>query len=253
MATTVTIIYNRVAPEVTPEGSPIARIFVPDDSYIDSDVFVEGHGDDYGKSIYATNVDGLGTVPGLLPMASTTRKFAEFELAVKSAIESITGKGFSGVSFDIDGYVDELYWKQIAANLVDQGFVTTVGSVVYGSVNPDIVVSAASGDFWGTDASEIQSNIVIKDGVATGTLKYISTGALPAGWGPGNFIALQFGNIPYGATVTAGIKNPVALDNDFNGVWKVDDVKTFTITTTFQGKETVETIDLSGLVCETES
>lgn len=253
MSTTVTIIYTSVKGDVDRDGLPIARIFTPDNSYVDSEVFVSGHGSDYGKSIYATNVDGWGELAGLIPMASTTVKFAEFELAVKSAIESILNKGVSGISFDIDGYEDEIYWNQMATNLVDQGFYVKIGDEVIGSLTPDIAVSAASGVYWETPTSEIQSNIVIKDGVAYGTLHYISEGALPAGWGAGNFIALKFGNVPAGATVQVGIKNLVSLDEDYDGVFKVDDVKTFRIKTTFNGEVTDQTIDLSQLVCETAS
>ena len=64
----------------------------------------------------------------------------------------------------------------------------------------------------------------------------------------GNFIALQFGNVPEGVTVKAGIKNPVELDDDLNGVWIVTDEFTFKVITTIDGNETTQTIDLSQLV-----
>jgi hypothetical protein len=132
MATTVKIIYTGTVVDIVRAGSSISRIFVPNNSYVDSAVFVEGYanadavGDEgtYGKSIYATNVEGLGALAGLAPMASTTVKFAEFEQAILA--------GDDGITFSIDGYEDELYWNQIAANMWQQGFYIEVGSNKYG-------------------------------------------------------------------------------------------------------------------------
>lgn len=132
MATTVKIIYTGTVADIVRAGSNISRIFVPANSYVDSAVFVEGYanassvGDKgtYGKSIYATNVDGFGTLEGLTPMASTTVKFAEFQQAILA--------GDTGVTFSIDGYEDELYWNQIAANMWQQGFYIEVGDKKYG-------------------------------------------------------------------------------------------------------------------------
>ena len=55
-------------------------------------------------------------------------------------------------------------------------------------------------------------------------MKHLSTGAIADYWGEGNFIALKF-TLPEGVNpedVQVGLKNPVALDSDLNGVWKVE-------------------------------
>ena len=136
MATSVTIVYTGPIVDAVRKGANIASIFVPANSYIDTPVFTEGFdnsvlqlGDkgSYGKSIYATNVWGIDALPGLIPMNSTTAKFAEFERAVfaaKAAEEA--GEENTGVTFEIQGYEEELYWNQIARGLDGQGFEVTV-------------------------------------------------------------------------------------------------------------------------------
>lgn len=54
-------------------------------------------------------------------------------------------------------------------------------------------------------------------------MKHLSTGEIADYWGEGNFIALKF-TLPEGINpenVQVGLNNPVALDQDLNGVWKV--------------------------------
>lgn len=139
MATNVTIVYNGpIVDEGIRQGANIPRLFVPDNSYIDLPVYTEGFdnstlqlGDkeSYGKSIYATNVDGQGFLPGLLPMKSNTTKFAQFEraiIAAKAAADA--GTTNEGITFTIEGYEDEIYWSQIGNDMKDQGFEVTIES-----------------------------------------------------------------------------------------------------------------------------
>lgn len=135
MATKIKIVYNGPVVDIIRNGMEIARIFTPNASYIDSDVYVNGlevEGSEateqiYGKSIYATNVEGWGSLPGLLPMASTTVPFAQFERAVAAAAAAkAAGTENAGVEFKVEGYKEELYWNQMADNMKDQGFEVTV-------------------------------------------------------------------------------------------------------------------------------
>lgn len=130
--------------DIVREGMNIPRTFVPDNSYIDTPVFTEGYenadgvgdGEPYGKSIYATNVDGLGTAPGLLPMNSTTVKFAQFERAVMVAAEAKEkGETDEGITFTIeDGdYEEQIYWEQMCRNMAARGFYAKVGDKEYGN------------------------------------------------------------------------------------------------------------------------
>ena len=132
MATTVKIIYTGPAVDVVREGASISRIFTPDNSYVDTAVFTDGYANEdavgdkgtYGKSIYATNVPGWGTLKGLAPMASTTTKFAQFQRAVLA--------GSEGLTFSVDGYQEDIYWNQIAANMWQEGYYIEVGDNKYG-------------------------------------------------------------------------------------------------------------------------
>lgn len=137
MATNVTIIYKGIVVDEVRKGESIARYFSPDNSYVDTPVFTEGFpntaklGDQesYGKSIYATNVDGFGKLRGLLPMKSNTTRFAEFERAILAAKEAEEkGEENTGITFEVNGYEEELYWTQIGNDLKDQGLEVTVGS-----------------------------------------------------------------------------------------------------------------------------
>ncbi len=135
---TVTIVYTGPIVDEIRKGMNISAIFEPENSYIDSPVYTEGFdnstlqlGDkaSYGKSIYATNVWGLGSLKGLIPMNSTTVKFAEFERAIFAAKEAeAAGTTNEGVTFEVTGYEEELYWNQIARGLEGQGFTVTVSS-----------------------------------------------------------------------------------------------------------------------------
>ena len=114
-------------------GMQIPALFVPTDSYVDSSVYVNGHPDDYGKSIYATNVYGWGDLPGLLPMASTPTKFAWFEMAIMESIKAQeAGEEIPTITVDIEDQDDELWWLQMAPNFVGSGFYITVGDKVFG-------------------------------------------------------------------------------------------------------------------------
>lgn len=246
MATEVKIIYNGPVTEIKRIGSNIARIFLPNNSYVDSAI--------YAGTIYDTNVAGWGKLTGLLPMASTTTKFAQFERAAISYANSQLVGGYNkGVTFEVDGYEEEIYWSQMATNLVDQGYYTKIGDTEYGKLEVNISTKPATSelkvDTFVINPSDLQ-NIKIENGVATGTLNYMSEGDVVDAFGgtTGNFIALQFGNVPEGVTVKAGIKNPVELDDDLNGVWIVTDEFTFKVITTIDGNETTQTIDLSQLV-----
>ena len=139
----VKIIYNGPVVEIDRMGMEIARYFSPDNSYVDSPVYMQGYPIDaeeadkkYGKSIYATNVDGWGALPGLLPMANTTVKFAQFERAAMAKAEAdMNDAENEGITFEIEGYEEEIYWNQMGANMAPLGFYTKVGDKEYGD-NP---------------------------------------------------------------------------------------------------------------------
>lgn len=141
MSVAVKIIYTGPIVDEIRNGAQIARYFFPQNSYIDTPVFTEGYenkdgvgdGESYGKSIYATNVEGWGSANGLLPSASATNKFVQFERAALAAAEAKkAGTENTGIDFEIDGYEEEIYWNQVATNMYQQGFYIKVGDKEYG-------------------------------------------------------------------------------------------------------------------------
>jgi len=137
----VKIVYTGRPLELDRAGADIPRIFTPDASYVDLPAMTEGYenekgvgdGEGYGKSIYATNVDGWGHLPGLLPMAHTSVPMAQFERAAMAAFEAMKkDEENKGIEFEVEGYREELYWNQIAPNMVEQGFYIQVGDKEYG-------------------------------------------------------------------------------------------------------------------------
>ena len=141
MSVAVKIIYTGPIVDEIRNGAQIARYFFPQNSYVDTPVFTKGYenkdgvgdGESYGKSIYATNVEGWGSANGLLPSASATNKFVQFERAALAAAEAKkAGTENTGIDFEIDGYEEEIYWNQMATNMYQQGFYIKVGDKEYG-------------------------------------------------------------------------------------------------------------------------
>jgi len=105
--------------------------------------------------------------------------------------------------------------------------------------------------------SDLQSGITVGDGAITGTLKFVSTGALPAKWGEGNFLALKFtpsasdtGTLRYrvGLDPSQG-SGLMFLDEDMDAVMKVTDKdeQVLVVETVSRERTTRQTYDLSGL------
>lgn len=139
MAEQATIKYVGLPVDEVRLGMSIPAIFEPTGSYVDSDAYVNGHPDNYGKSIYATNVHGWGELYGLLPLASTPIKLAYFEMAVMESIKAQkAGQEIPVITVDIEDAQDKLWWLQMAPNFVSSGFLVTVGGKAFGA---DVVVN----------------------------------------------------------------------------------------------------------------
>lgn len=142
MAYKVTITYVGVEAEPEVVVAPIASMFTPDGSYIDSPAYTDGvvsedkqhHPIGYGRSVYATNVPGMGPLNRKEPYASTSIPFptalAQFKLAVigDEVIDEGTGKAAHRIIFNVDDYKEALYYKELAVSLADQGFKIKVES-----------------------------------------------------------------------------------------------------------------------------
>lgn len=111
---------------------------------------------------------------------------------------------------------------------------------------------------YGTTVSDIQSGVSVSGNKITGTLKYLSVGALPDYWGAGNFLALKFSDIdPEATSVKVGLEPSegsglVELlgDPDMNCAAKITDKNTqkFKVQITDNnGRITNQVFDLSRL------
>ncbi len=113
----------------------------------------------------------------------------------------------------------------------------------------------ANTDFWGTKASDMQSDVAVANGAITGTLTKLTTGSLVDVWGEGYFLALKFTKASAKLTSIKAGMNPsvssglVELDEDMLGVFKVtdkDDQRFETLATDGE-LEFASFYDLSGL------
>lgn len=146
--------------------------------------------------------------------------------------------------------IDTSFFNDLAEN----GIIFVMGNGI-----PNVITEpmAQNAKIWGYNVSDLQGADVTVDNnnlKISGTLKYISTGALPPTWGNGNFLALKWLSVPSDATeCTIGIENQVSILNDPErcGTVKVSDItkKLKVITTTPAGTNTQE-YDLSGLILE---
>lgn len=166
MAKNVTIKFVAPAEDAIRPGMSIPPYFAPENSYVDSNAFVNGvpasvdpEYAGYGKSVYATNVAGWGYLPGLKPLANTTTRFAWFARAVdvaaaatitadaagKAAVAALDdpteeealaaytsayNTAFTaanvGVTFSITTADEEIYWLQMGDALAVDGFTVTI-------------------------------------------------------------------------------------------------------------------------------
>ena len=138
MTYTITIDYFGVEVDEARIAAPICRLFAPKSSYVDLPVMQEGHplnaemqdGDtkDFGKSVYATNVDGWGKLDNPEPYASTSVPFpvplAQFKVAMVGSYDE--DRKCHTVTFSTDDYKEAFYYQQMGEALKEQGFVVTV-------------------------------------------------------------------------------------------------------------------------------
>lgn len=122
------------------------------------------------------------------------------------------------------------------------------------------VTTPTAESYWGTNVTDMQSDIAISGNKITGTLKKLTSGSLVTEWGEGYFIALKFTSFSSGLTysdVKVGIVPTVeagmqTLDSDQDAVFKVtnkDMQKIAVVQTGATGKRT-QYFDISGLTLQ---
>lgn len=122
-----------------------------------------------------------------------------------------------------------------------------------------LTVEAEDGEtnIFGRKVKTMQTGITITGNAITGTLKYLSSGAIAQDWGAGHFICLKVSDADPSKSVKIGL-NPsdgtglIQIDNDKNGVFKVTDKDTqrFAVLQNESGNTLLQQFDLSGLTLE---
>lgn len=114
-----------------------------------------------------------------------------------------------------------------------------------------------------TAVSDIQTGVSVTGNNITGTLKWLTEGAIPGYWGDGNFIVLAFDNFSTGLTyadVKVGLHNSagsglVTLDSDKMAVMKITDKnnqKVMVVQEDASGNKHTQYFNLDGLTLKTE-
>ena len=133
-----------------------------------------------------------------------------------------------------------------------------IATVADNFLNPLTVSAMSRESIWGHNVSDLQTSIAVSaDNKITGTLKYVSSGALATDWGPGYFLALKWSDpeddvtsLRVGLVPSEGTGFVEAIDDtDRDGVFKVasKDGQTFELITASADHATVQSFDLSGL------
>ena len=123
-----------------------------------------------------------------------------------------------------------------------------------------VTVAAATGTIYETAVSTVQTGVTVANGKITGTLHKLESGPIPAGYGPGYYVALQLSDFTQAMTsVMVGLLPSVSSglveiinDDEKNGVFKVTDKDTQKFVTEIHTADGCITIayDLSELVLD---
>lgn len=129
-------------------------------------------------------------------------------------------------------------------------------AVVYinsGNLDP-VTVAPETSTIYGYDPATLQTGVAVNGNEIDGTLNYISTGELASYWGPGNFLALKFGEyqgVKVGLVPTKG-SGLAALDSDKNAAFVVDSPdQKLIVQKTVGGNRKTQVYSLSGLTLAT--
>ena len=123
-----------------------------------------------------------------------------------------------------------------------------------------VTVAPESGVLFGVSTNDMQSDVEVKNGRITGTLKFLDgDNDIVDVWGSGNFVCLKFSNLdPNATSVKVGLDPSqssglveIITDPDKNGVFKVTnkDSQVFKVVSTDGTYTKTQTFDLSGLTC----
>ena len=117
-----------------------------------------------------------------------------------------------------------------------------------------VTVAPETSTIYNYDPATLQADISVNGNEIDGTLHYVTTGDLASYWGPGNFLALKFGeyqNVKVGLVPTKG-SGLAALDSDRNAAFVVADTdQKVIVQKTVGSNRKTQIYSLAGLTLET--
>lgn len=188
-------------------------------------------------------------------------KFVDTGVALLATYADNTTKALSAEDVTYDNHNDlTVDDTAIVFSYIYNGIRYTVAqAITVVEMTIPTVSAVESGELFETDVDDLQSDVAIGDGKITGTLKYLDTGAIPAVWGNGYFMALQLASDNWNAfdkvmvgldpSVSSGLVD-IKPDPDKNGVFKVSNKATQKFVVECHNGSAIETLklDLSSLV-----
>lgn len=140
-----------------------------------------------------------------------------------------------------------------------QGMIHAENNLAVNSIsNVSVTPKDKDDTIYGYTVSDLQEDVVIKNGKVTGKLKYVTEGQLADHWGPGYFLAVDYSDEnSTGATYKTGFypsegSGFVDLTVPDDGAGKITDKynQKLYVFKTVNGVEHTQIFDLSGLVLE---
>lgn len=210
--------------------------------------------EDEGGTTYTTT-----TIPFIIgDLRSAVKCFDRQQLEISGSDQATVGKGDSQLNAFSQRLILFEAYQRMDFKEIDPDAIVYAAVVKTDKPLAAVGVAPEKGNttMFGHKVGNLQSGMSILGDSITGTLKYVSTGALATDWGAGNFLALKF-SIPEGMTsVKVGLDPSESTglveiidDPDGNGVFKITDKDTqiFVIEAT-DGRNTIrQEYDLSGL------
>lgn len=114
---TITIDYTKPVVPVNADVAPICRLFMPNNSYVDTDP--------YAGTCYDTNIDGFGTWEGLADYLGRITHSPNVLIMFKAAVKAYENseEGVGSVTFEEADPKMVEYYKELGIALAPYGFV----------------------------------------------------------------------------------------------------------------------------------
>lgn len=216
------------------------------------------------KSTVVTEVEGgttysTTTIPFVVgDLRSAVKCFDRQQMEINASDTATVGRGDTQLNAFSQRLILFEAYQRMDFKSIDEDAVVYAAVVVTDKPLAPVGVAPEKGNttMFGHKVGNIQTGVSVIGNSITGTLKYVSTGALATDWGAGNFLAVKFA-IPAGMTsVKVGLDPSegtglveIINDPDGNGVFKITnkDTQLLVVEATDGRNVRRQEYDLSGL------